>query len=87
MPDSPTPATPEPADAGISAAPEEPAADTSETPDSPGPAAPDAPVGAPSETAPAPSSTAPAGGRGGCMTTMIGLFVLVAALFGLATQL
>jgi hypothetical protein len=44
---------------------------------------PDAPVGSPSQTAPAPGG----GRRGGCGTTMIGLFLVLAALIGLLVQL
>jgi hypothetical protein len=44
---------------------------------------PDAPVGSPSQTAPAPGG----GRRSGCGTTMIGVFVLLAALLALLAQM
>ncbi|GAA2390167.1 hypothetical protein [Dactylosporangium salmoneum] len=90
MPDSTIPASPpEPEDsAGSHAIP-------SGTPDSPPehgqggreaptPPAPQEPQGPPPTQ---PSATSSGGGRGGCMTAMIGLFVFIAALLGIATQL
>ncbi|WP_238013020.1 hypothetical protein KZZ52_07320 [Dactylosporangium sp. AC04546] len=79
MPDT-TPASPGPEDGsgGLSPAP------TDGTPASPT----SRPDGPDSPTPPAPAPSAPSGGgRGGCMTAMIGLFVFVAALLGIATQL
>ncbi|GGM19888.1 hypothetical protein ACFFX1_37840 [Dactylosporangium sucinum] len=84
MPDT-TPASPGPDDdgsGGVSPAP------TDGTPASPtarpdGPDAPTPPPAAPT----APGSASTGGGRGGCMTAMIGLFVFIAALLGIATQL
>jgi hypothetical protein len=89
--DPDTPLTPQPPNDGISAAPDE----TPATPTRPGAEPPEAPAGSPTETVPpaaptapgAPAGGAPAGGRGGCMTAMIGLFVFIAALLGLVTQL
>ncbi|GAA0721580.1 hypothetical protein Drose_07795 [Dactylosporangium roseum] len=81
MPDSTTPAAPEPLDEGNSAAP---AAGTPASPSTGGPDGRDAPE---SPAAPEPPAQPSGTGRGGCMTTMIGLFVFIAALLGIATQL
>jgi hypothetical protein len=94
--DPDTPPTPQSADSGLSAAPSDPGPGPSPTPASPGPDTPEAPVGSPSGVAPPPAPGDPSvsggaapsrGGRGGCMSTMIGLFMVLAALLGLITQL
>ncbi|GAA2603806.1 hypothetical protein GCM10010399_38450 [Dactylosporangium fulvum] len=91
MPDSTTPASPEPTDEGNSTAPDTSAgvssAPTAGTPASPSTGGPDGPDAPEPPTAPAPPAQPSGTGRGGCMTTMIGLFVFIAALLGIATQL
>jgi hypothetical protein len=76
-----TPPTPDSSPSeGLSPAPSDP---PSSTPPASDPNLPDTPVGSPSQTAPAPAG----GRRSGCMTSMLALFVVVAALLALLTQL
>ncbi|MET7421655.1 hypothetical protein [Dactylosporangium sp. NPDC005555] len=98
MPES-TPAAPEPIDDGLSEAPDTPEGEASGVgqapsggpdrpttgPGSPSPDGPQrpAPPTVPGPPAPAP---APAGGKGGCLSMVLGLIVLVAALLGIAAQ-
>ncbi|MEV8513030.1 hypothetical protein [Dactylosporangium sp. NPDC051484] len=90
MPDSTTPASPEPdGSAGIHSTP---ASGTPASPSDHGPSGPDAPNSPPAPQEPQlPPPAEPSGntasGRGGCMTAMIGLFVFIAAVLGIATQL
>src|SRR5690348_9559471 len=88
MTDPDTPPTPERPDSGLSSAPSDPGPQPSQTPAHPGPDAADAPVGSPSGVAPPTAPGAPTAsggaapgksGRGGCMTTMVGLFAVLAA--------
>ncbi|MEV4511461.1 hypothetical protein AB0K00_21100 [Dactylosporangium sp. NPDC049525] len=101
MPES-TPAAPEPIDDGISEAPETPVGEASGVgeapsgapdkpthgPGSPSPDGPQRPAPPTPPTAPTvPADPAPAGGRGGCMSMVLGVFMLLAVLLGIATQL
>ena len=87
MPDSTTPASPEPdGSAGLHASP---SSGTPATPSGHGPSGPDSPD-SPS-TPPEPQLPPPAQsggtGRGGCMSLIIALVVFIAAILGIATQL
>ena len=80
----PTPPTPEEPSSGLSEAP-------NPSPEA-NPHSSDPSVGSQGQVAPAPAPSVPGAassksGRGGCMTTMIGLFVVLAAILGLVTQL
>lgn len=82
----PTPPAPEDPSSGLSANPD-PAPEVN-------PHSSDPSVGSQGQVAPAPAPSSPdagtgaaKGGRSGCMTTMIGLFVVLAAILGLVTQL
>src|SRR5687767_7927809 len=80
------------------AAAAEPVTPGSETPTPPGPAPEPSrdqanktpPANPPGTSGPgleAPDAPSGGGGRGGCMATMMGLFLVLAALLGIATQL
>ncbi|WP_433614071.1 hypothetical protein ACQP2P_06795 [Dactylosporangium sp. CA-139114] len=87
MPESTTPASPEPdGSAGLHASP------SSGTPSNPpgnGPSGPDAPDSPATPTEPQTPPTPSGGGssRGGCMSMIIALVVFIAAILGIATQL
>lgn len=99
MPES-TPAAPEPNDDGISEAPETPEGEASGVGEAPS-GAPDKPSSGPGSPSPdgprrptpptvptVPAEPVPTGGgRGGCMSMVLGVFMLVAVLLGIAGQL